>query len=329
MKDDFIITNNIILDDISIFCIIVTHNPQKTAFKKTLNAVFTQAPDHLTGRIAVVDNDSDPKFILWLKAQNKCEIIEMGFNSGVGAAQNRGITWAIDCGASHILLMDQDSLPYKDMVANLILASLKLERYRDQSVVVGPRIFDPRIGKDFPFVRFGYWFVKRDVCFKGTDKKYRRTDFLIASGMLIPVSVLKQTGLMDESLFIDNVDLEWGFRAQQCGFPLYGVCDAILEHHLGDKVVEIKLGKGVRIYQHSPLRQYYMMRNRIILYKKTYSPPAWIIQDFFRMMLKLIFVVLFFPNRSANVVMIYKGIRDGFIGMKHRTSNIQHPTSNT
>ncbi len=303
---------NIIPDNISIFCIIVTHNPQKTAFEKTLNAIFYQVPDYLISEIVVVDNDSDSQFIEWLEAQNKCKIIEMGFNAGVGAAQNRGITWAQNQSCSHILLMDQDSLPFEDMVANLILASLKLERHRDQSVVVGPRIFDPRIGKDFPFVRFGYWFVKRDVCLKGTDKQYRRTDFLIASGMLIPVSVLKQVGLMDESFFIDNVDLEWGFRTKQYGFALYGVCNAILEHHLGDTVVEVKVGKGVRIYQHPPLRQYYMMRNRIILYQKKYSPSAWIIQDFFRMILKLIFVILFFPNRSENIVMISKGIRDGF-----------------
>jgi rhamnosyltransferase len=320
---------NIIPDNISIFCIIVTHNPQEAAFERTLNAIFTQTPDHLISEIVVVDNDSDLKFIEWLEAQKKCKIIEMGFNAGVGAAQNRGITWAINRGGSHILLMDQDSLPLKDMVANLILASLKLEGYRDQSleassVVVGPRIFDPRIGKDFPFVRFGYWFVKRDVCVKGTGKQYRRTDFLIASGMLIPVSVLNQVGLMNEDLFIDNVDLEWGFRAMQFGFPLYGVCDAILEHHLGDKVVEVNIGKGVRIYQHPPLRQYYMMRNRIILYKKTYSPSAWIIQDFFRMILKLIFVVLFFPDRSANIVMIYKGIRDGFCQIRNSEFGIRN-----
>jgi len=316
---------NIIPDDISIFCIIVTHNPQETAFEKTLNAIFTQTPDHLITEIVVVDNDSDPKFIKWLKAQKKYKIIEMGFNAGVGAAQNMGIIWAQNCGASHILLMDQDSLPLKDMVANLILASLKLGRYRDQSVVVGPRIYDPRIGKDFPFVRFGYWFVKRDVCLKVSDKKYRRTDFLIASGMLIPVSMLKQVGLMDEDLFIDNVDLEWGFRARQYGFEQYGVCDAILEHHLGDTVVEVKLGQGVRIYQHPPLRQYYMMRNRIILYKKPYSPSAWIIQDVFRMILKLIFVVLFFPDRSENIVMISKGIRDGFCRIRNSEFGIPNP----
>jgi len=317
-------TKTSIPDDISIFCVIVTHNPKKTAFNKTLNAISAQME-----QIAVVDNKSDPEFIEWLKAQKRCKIIEMGFNAGVGAAQNRGIIWAQNHGASHILLMDQDSLPYKNMVTNLILASLKLERYKERSVVVGPRIFDPRIGQDFPFVRFGNWFVKREVCLRGTGKKYCRTDFLIASGMLIPVVVIKQAGMMNEEFFIDNVDLEWGFRIRQYGVQLYGVCDAVLEHHLGDNVVEVKLGRGVRIYQHPPFRQYYMIRNRIILYKKRYSPSAWIIQDFFRMLLKLIFVLLFFQDRSANIAMIYKGIRDGFIGIEHPTSNIQHPTSNT
>jgi len=271
-------------------------------------------------QIVVVDNASDPQFIKWLKAQKKCDMIEMGVNTGVGAAQNRGIAWALNRGCSHILLMDQDSLPSDDMVANLMLASSTLERYRERAVVVGPRIYDPRIGKDFPFVRFGGWFVKRSQCSGNVNPKYLKTDFLIASGMLIPVAVLKRVGLMDETFFIDNVDLDWGFRARQHGFLLYGVCNAMLEHHLGDKVVQLKLGKGVRIYQHPPLRQYYMMRNRITLYQKKYSPRAWIIQDLLRMILKLIFVVLFFPDRLKNIAMIYQGIRDGFFGNEHLTS---------
>ena len=40
-------------------------------------------------------------------------------NLGVAAAQNQGIEWAKQQGATHVLLLDQDSLPHPDMVARL------------------------------------------------------------------------------------------------------------------------------------------------------------------------------------------------------------------
>ncbi|MCV5831057.1 hypothetical protein OFN28_30780, partial [Escherichia coli] len=47
-------------------------------------------------------------------------------------------------------------------------------------------------------------------------------DHLIASGSLIPVDVFEKIGGMDDSLFIDYVDVEWSLRARYQGLRCYG-----------------------------------------------------------------------------------------------------------
>jgi len=175
---------------------------------------------------------------------------------------------------------------------------------------MGPRLFDKRSGLFSPFVRFGVLGVYRQPC-HGMIQSPVATDFLISSGMLIPLTVLDQVGLPEEALFIDNVDMEWCFRARALGFLLFGVCDAEMEHSVGDRVRRI--GKYV-IHLHNPTRQYYIMRNRVLLYQRSYSPWGWILQDIVRMFFKLVVFSLLFPPRIQNIAMMIKGIKDGLSG---------------
>jgi len=59
------------------------------------------------------------------------------------------------------------------------------------------------------------------------------TDYVVSSGALIPLAVLDQVGMMDESLFIDYVDSEWGLRAKSRGHLSFGICAAQMVHCLG------------------------------------------------------------------------------------------------
>ena len=294
----------------SVCSIIVTYRPDTTLLERVLTAIRQQV-----AQVLVVDNGSVTEFITWLRLNaGWVEIIEIGENLGVAAAQNRGIVWAKTKGFSHVLFLDQDSIPESEMVRNLIAASIYLDRDNGPLAAVGPRIVDARTEKDFPFINFRPLSVKRRICRQPFSGKYVLTDFLISSGMLVSLSVFEHVGMMDEGFFIDNVDLEWCFRARSYGFALYGVCDTELKHSLGDQVIHFWLGRPVDIYRHSLLRQYYMIRNRIFLYRKNYSPLSWVIQDIFRLSIKLIFLVLFLPQGLGNIRMTLNGIRDGLRG---------------
>lgn len=299
---------------VSVCGIVVTYEPDITLLERVLAAIRPQVD-----QVLVVDNGSVTGFISWSRLNARwVEIIDIGENLGVGAAQNQGIVWAKAKGFSHVLFLDQDSIPGTAMVRNLIAASMYLDRYKGPVAAVGPRIVDARTGKDFPFINFGSLSVKRRICQQPFAGKYVLTDFLISSGMLVSLSVFERVGMMEEGFFIDSVDLEWCFRARSQGFALYGVCDAELRHSLGDQVIHFWLGRSVNIYRHSSLRQYYMMRNRILLYQKSYSPRSWVVQDIFRFLFKLIILVLFLPQRLGNIRMTLNGIRDGLRGKMGR-----------
>jgi len=174
-------------------------------------------------------------------------------NQGIGAAQNRGIEWALARGASHILLMDDDSLPAPDMVARL----LDVLQIQPLAAAVGACHTDSRRGvarSPFHVVRGGrlHWLSCTDA------QQVWQVDHVIASGCLIPAPVLRAVGHMREDFFIDWVDIEWCLRVRQHGYQIFGVCGALLEHSLGDKVVQV-LGQEIAL--HAPWRHYYQARN--------------------------------------------------------------------
>ena len=264
--------------------------------------------DHLI----VVDNgsDSDTRERIAIVARNaNCDVLQLEENYGVAAAQNHGIGWAREMGCKWLVLLDQDSRPDPGMVATLRLAFAELATRGCAVAAVGPKLFDTRTRRGTPFVRIHMFGVTKMDCNTVSDQ-FVVTDFLVSSGSLIPMAMFDQVGLPEEGLFIDNVDLEWCFRARNKGFSLYGVCAAVMHHTVGDHVIQV--GNSV-IHLHSPLRQYYIMRNRILLYQRSYSPWGWVLQDFWRMVFKLVFFAVFSPPRRLNVQMMLKGIKDGLL----------------
>lgn len=75
---------------------------------------------------------------------------------------------------------------------------------------IGPVFYDSRTGTKYPFILLKGMRAKK-VFPRGNVPL--KVSFLINSGMLVPVSTLKDVGLMKEELFIDYVDIEWCLRA--------------------------------------------------------------------------------------------------------------------
>ena len=67
-------------------------------------------------------------------------------------------------------------------------------------------------------------------------------------------------------------------------------------------------------FVHSPLRLYYMMRNRVLLYRRSATPFVWIVQDIPRALLKLLRFSLLVAPRGRNARAMLAGLRDGILG---------------
>ena len=198
--------------------VVVTFEPDLAFLQESLIACFAQVDS-----MVVVDNASNyitRTRIAELAKEIGCEFLQLTGNLGVAAAQNRGVAKARFNLCSLVIFFDQDSKPAHGMVDALKKATYDLTAEKFIVAAVGPQLLDRRTGAYTPFVRIGMFSVTKITADRG-GRHLIPTDFLVSSGMLIAMSALDQIGGLEEGLFIDNVDLEWCFRARSMGFGLY------------------------------------------------------------------------------------------------------------
>lgn len=285
--------------------VVVTYHPDPSALSELLAALRQQV-----AATVVIDNGGGGSALSALVANAGGVLLEQGGNLGLAKAQNLGIFWAREHGFSYVLLSDQDSIPDPGMVGALRAALDRLQ-YQGVPAAVGPVFHDLREDREAPFVRIGPLLNSKLHC--EDAKQTIACDFLISSGALIPLDVIDAVGPMNEGLFIDNVDLEWSFRARAHGYTLHGVCAATMHHRLGDSRRELPLALG-QVVVHSPVRLYYMMRNRLRLYRMPHTPGVWVAQDVPRVLVKLLLFGVMIGPRVRNLRFMLRGLWDGLRG---------------
>lgn len=291
----------------TVSAVLVTYHPDVSLLRSVLAAVQAQV-----GHVVLVDNGTrDRQFDACLEdaVAGGCEVVRSDANLGLAAGFNTGIARARSRGSAFVLLLDQDSVASPDMVRTLLDNHDALSR-RARVGAVGAQFIDPRNGSVAPFVRIGFPFNRK---LHGGRGRQVECDFLISSGSLLPLRVIDDVGAMDASLFIDNIDLDWSFRARAAGYSLYGICDARMRHSIGDELLQAWwTRKGIFI--HSPTRLYYLMRNRLLLYRRSHTPTLWVAQDVPRFFGKLLRMSVLVAPRRANARAMLRGAWDGLRG---------------
>lgn len=277
--------------------VFVAFNPEISIFKKALKSLENQVE-----KLLIVDNSPDVKLKSVLQGFTEFEYISPGKNTGLGAAHNTGIDYAVKNDFSHVLLMDQDSIADENMVNELLNVESLLIDKNIKTAAIGPKIVD----------------VKADsgsLC-KHTPV-FSFKDHIISSGSLIGLENLGILGKMDESYFIDCVDVEWGMRSLKKGYRSVVANRAVLNHDLGEKIVGLSNGNKLSMVIHSPVRYYYQYRNIIRIYRSPNVTVKWILKDLVPYRLSRIFLLPFFSNdKKKSIKMIFKGILHGFLDVK-------------
>ena len=291
---------------LNVVAVVVSYQPDLVLLGNLLTRLAPQV-----NAIVLVDNGSqlDQKADSARQLAHATEVIPLGANFGIAHAQNIGIQWARNGDAKYVLLMDQDSIPDDDMVSRLLAALVTLDNAGHDVACVGPFYVDPRHASISPFVRIERFKFRRIPC--EHKEQLIHTDFLIASGCLIPMSVLNVVGDMRAELFIDYVDIEWGLRARDHGYQSFGVCSTNMLHHLGDHPINFF---GRKVPSHSPLRGYYRYRNAIALMRQPFVSKAWCFTDAKRLALRYVFFILFSSSRFDHFKMMNLGIWHGLLG---------------
>jgi rhamnosyltransferase len=301
--------------------VLVAYNPNSELLVAVIQAVLGQVSD-----IFIVDNASSDYSFAWLdqfaeQVGTKLHLLKQEENLGIGAGHNVGIKLAIARGSKFVMLLDQDSLLQEDVVVRLRAAYNELSNIDGFKVAaLGPQYRDSDTGALSDFVRVG---LGRNHFNFPQNPSVTDADFLVSSGSLLSVAALEVVGLMDESLFIDGVDTEWCFRAKSKGFLIVGLYGTVMTHALGEQRKEIPWFFRKRaISVHKPFRYYYMYRNSVLLYCRSYTPWGWKFADMARCCKMAVFLCWAGENRLDFLKMIGLGIIDGLKGVSGRRHDL-------
>lgn len=233
-----------------------------------------------------------------------------GSNRGLAAAQNQGVDLLAASGVDDLLFIDDDSLPAPDMVARLQLAAAKRRAEGQRVGAVGPRWVDRHTGQAVPFVRLGWGRMHAIEC-RGPSVE---CDTLVSSGCLIALDTWRAVGPLRADLFIDQVDVEWCLRAQRLGFRLYGACEAQLMHGIGERVVRPWFARRKTIPVHSPVRDYYLVRNTLAVFFRAPAPWRWRLLSAIRLAGLTVVMLTQMPPRRVRARMLWRALRDAAAG---------------
>lgn len=276
-----------------ICCIIVTYNPDSELLFKQYCSIKDQVDD-----IIYIDNCSSNIDYIYKIGGNQSSIVRNLTNKGLAKAQNQGIEIARDKGADFVMLLDQDSVPPANFVYSL-LSCFHDYQNKYKIGIIGPAIRN--LIKESKENNQGV-LIERLFLRNIDINALTSVSFCIASGSFIPMQVLNQVGCMEEKLFIDSIDIEWCLRAQYYGYKVFQTNRTYLDHCLGD-------GREKRVESHSPLREYYIMRNSTWMIRQKHIPLGYRIRKVFSAIGRICLSI-----KSLNVEYVksdLRGFKDG------------------
>jgi rhamnosyltransferase len=255
--------------------------------------------------VIVVDNGSDGESAKVVAAAGELagvHLILNGSNLGIATALNIGIRHALQTGCQWVATFDQDSSIPDHFFENLF-----------QAYNVSPA--PERTGMIAP----GKWSAQSDIAPKPDhfgDALYSFVTGAITSGSLTKAGMFETVGFYDDALFIDYVDADYCLRLQKMGFKILSATSVVLAHELGTKQTRKLLGFQLSFRIHAAWRYYYIMRNRLVLYRRYFTTfPLWALRDAKGLLLMELGRIIILENRRRQkLYAVFQGFRDGLRG---------------
>lgn len=268
---------------------IVTFNPNLDRLKENINAVCNQVE-----RVVVVDNGSTSinEINEIISEYNNITLIPLQDNLGIAIAQNKICEYAKEFGYEWAITLDQDSVSPQ----NLVSEYSRLIDHTDIGMLC-PKIIDRNFG---------------ELDYAQGHSGIEEVEQCIASASAIRISAWDKVGGFYGPLFIDSVDYDICWSLREADYKIVKINGVRLLHEVGHSIVVRFAGKERQIYNHSPLRYYYMVRNRIIVGRRHHRRLKSL-----KYVIRLIFQVnKYETNRWAKDKMMAIGLLHGIIDKK-------------
>ncbi|MES2071521.1 MAG: glycosyltransferase family 2 protein [Pseudomonadota bacterium] len=276
-----------------VIAVVVTYHPALDLLARNVQALAAQL-----AHVVVVDNSEQPEQAAALRqllsAEGRVTYIDNHGNQGIAHALNRGAEFALRSGADWILTMDQDSV-LAERYADSLLQFIERQAVPGRVASVGT-----------PFSSGGRIFA--DTPHGGEVRA------LITSGNLLKLSALQEVGFFREEFFIDYVDFDLCFRLRKAGYLLLECHDALFEHQLGAPQRSSLFGLQFSCSNYSPLRSYYMSRNRMVFFRENmFFDPRFVLRGMRDMLKETLKIMLGERQKWRKLRAILAGVRDGLL----------------
>lgn len=286
--------------------VVVTFHPGED-LEENLRAIIAEC-----GRVIVVDNGSGPAACARIAAIGGAELMSLGANRGIAAALNAGIRRAVEQGCEWVVTFDQDSRPEPGFIAAMRATQAALP----DAAVIGPNIEEIARGKYYRWLRrhpFLPGVFQRVAC-EGRD--LADITIVITSGSFTSTAAWGKIGGFDEGLFIDLVDTDFCLRARAAGYSVAVSAAAHLKHNFGRREKRFLLGRAFHPTNHSPLRHYYMGRNRVPMLARHWRELHWCIFELAVGVFWMFRALAFEEKKARKVKAMLLGTWDGLRGLR-------------
>ena len=270
----------------------------------------------------IVDNGSTDTEVAALKglaSRLGLVLVLNAANLGVAKALNQGAEALMDRGLRWAITQDQDSSPAADMVRRL--RATAADHSAEPVAIVAPNVID----RGMP-LGSRRWFSLEPVLGIGFRRLpcngvALRNVVTITSGSLVHIQTLRDLGGFDERLFIDFVDTDYCLRAARARHSIVVDCTAKLFHRVGAKQKKTVLGLSLSPTYHSPLRRYYLFRNRVLMIRKhALYWPHWLSYEAAATVHTLAAILFFEPDKWRQFYACFIGTWDGVMGRSGRAT---------
>jgi rhamnosyltransferase len=270
----------------------VFYNPDRLSLN-----VFKALSDY--GYVVVVANNGiADEYLTELKQHDKIVIVGEGINVGLARAMNDAIERILNenVNIEGFIQFDQDSKPDFNLPISLRNNFNKYSQTRN-------------IGCIGPIIRDKKTLLKSEPTLENSVKNVQT---IATSGTYMTREIFNRVGSLKEDLFIDCVDHEWCFRAQNLGFEILIDNSIEMIHDMGEDGFDW-FGTYKPIYK-SPIRHYYIIRNTLSLMSCNYIPLNWKIIETAKTFRRMLFYIIFSKDKMQTIINIKSALFDGLTG---------------
>lgn len=239
---------------------VITVNYNQTTVTEALLRSLTVKNRYENTEIIVIDNGSkDNPISLWENRYPNIRFIRSETNRGFAGGNNLGIS---EAKGDYLFFINNDT----EVTPGLIPTLVNTMESHPEVGMISPKIryfHAPDIIQYAGFTPMNY-FTCRNLCigqFEKDEGQYDKqkgpTGFVHGAAMMLPRAVVDKVGPMPENFFLYYEEMDWCEKVKKAGYPIWFDPEAVIYHK-----------ESVSVGQKSPLKEYFMNRNRILFIRR-------------------------------------------------------------